>query len=572
MPGQHFVSRLVIAAVFGAMFVMAHPSFADSIRCEGTYRHHLQGVCRDDSANLYWSFTTTLVRTDANGKLLKKIDVPNHHGDLCFADGLVYVAVNLGRFNDPAGNADNWIYVYQANSLDLMLRVACPEVKHGAGGIAVHDGRFVVVGGLPEGVEENYVYEYDEKLAFVKKHTLESGYTRLGIQTATYSDGHWWFGCYGGVMLKASETMQFNGRYRFDCSLGIESIGSGKFLAASGRCVNGACDGELTPCFSRDAVQRKAEQPISHVSFGSCVKQQNPAPIFETIVAESPDLFLFVGDNIYADTTDMAEMRQKYATLAELPHFAELQRQSQVLATWDDHDYGVNDGGSEYAQKHDAQQVFVDFWRDPIDSPRRSRPGVYDARMFGVDGKRLQVILLDTRYFRGPLKKGAERRVGGPYVPDPNPSVPLLGESQWKWLAEQLRQPADLRLIVTSIQCIASDAGQETWSNLPHERTRFFRLLRECSVKNAILLSGDRHWSELSQTDAPGYPLYELTSSSLNQVHPRGTPTENRFRALDKTYHLPNYGDLTIDWEKRSVQMAIKNADGQVELQQSVSF
>ena len=126
------------------------------VACEGTYRHHLQGICTNEKEALYWSFTTTLVKTDPQGRVLKKVTVANHHGDLCHHGGKLYVAVNLGRFNDPKGNADSWVYVYDATNLSVVATHKTPEVFHGAGGIAYHDSKFIVVGGLPEGVKENY--------------------------------------------------------------------------------------------------------------------------------------------------------------------------------------------------------------------------------------------------------------------------------------------------------------------------------------------------------------------------------------------------------------------------------
>ena len=85
------------------------------------------------------------------------------------------------------------------------------------------------------------------------------------------------------------------------------------------------------------------EKPLSRILFGSCVKQDRPMPIFEKIADERPDLFIFLGDNIYADTTDMDVMREKYAKLKADAGFARLLRTCPVMATWDDHDYGAND-------------------------------------------------------------------------------------------------------------------------------------------------------------------------------------------------------------------------------------
>ena len=58
--------------------------------------------------------------------------------------------------------------------------------------------------------------------------------------------------------------------------------------------------------------------------------------------------------------------------------------------------------------------------------------------------------------------------------------------------------------------------------NFPHERERLYKLLRDTRAGGVVLLSGDRHLAELSVTDAGlGYPLFDLTSSGLNQGSPK---------------------------------------------------
>ncbi len=217
-----------------------------NVACEGTYRHHLQGICTDERDSIYWSFTTTLVKTNSKGRVQKQIEVGNHHGDLCQHEGKLYVAVNFGRFNDPEGNADSWVYVYDADDLSLLAKHETQEVFHGAGGIGWRDDRFFVVGGLPDDVPENYVYEYDADFKFVRKHIVASGHTHLGIQTAAFAHDRWWFGCYGDpkILLVTDADFKVIGKYKFDCSLGIVGVAGGRLLSASGTCQKEqGCDG-----------------------------------------------------------------------------------------------------------------------------------------------------------------------------------------------------------------------------------------------------------------------------------------------------------------------------------------
>lgn len=235
MPIKPIIPAL---ALMLAASTLAAGEYREAV-CEGAYPHHLQGVCVDGQA-IYWSFTTELVKTDLDGKLLKKVPVASHHGDLCHRDGKLYVAVNLGKFNDPKGNADSWVYVYNAADLSFVAKHATPEVFHGAGGMDHRDGHFFVVGGLPGDVQENYVYEYDGDFRFVKRHEIPSGQTHLGIQTAAFANGRWWFGCYGNpilvngpaILLVTDPDFKMIGRYEFNCSVGIVGLPDGRFLVA----------------------------------------------------------------------------------------------------------------------------------------------------------------------------------------------------------------------------------------------------------------------------------------------------------------------------------------------------
>ena len=319
----------------------------------------------------------------------------------------------------------------------------------------------------------------------------------------------------------------------------------------------------------------RGQAPIADIVLGSCLKQVDHPMLARTLTLPM-DLFLFLGDNIYADTRDMTVMRAKYDALKASRFFQELRRRGPVLATWDDHDFGANDAGAEYPLRRESQAEFLRWLDEPADSPRWRRDGVYDARVLGPAGRRVQVILLDTRFFRGPLRRAAQGEpvlVGGPYRPQTDRSVTLLGEAQWRWLEEQLRQPAELRLVASSIQFVSEFSGAEAWANLPHEKQRLLDLLRDTRAAGVLFVSGDRHWCELSRMDGPtGYPLYDLTVSALTEKHPRGTPSENQYRALPQTYHDVNAGHMHIDWAAADprVTWRIVDVTGRTQLEHGV--
>lgn len=312
-----------------------------------------------------------------------------------------------------------------------------------------------------------------------------------------------------------------------------------------------------------------APTTVSKIVFGSCADQNKPCPVWDTIVEAKPDLLLLLGDNIYADIeqgrlkpSNPEKMAQCYKELATLSAFAKLRESTYMLATWDDHDYGNNDAGEEWVHKDDAQKQFLDFFGVPADSPRRDRTGVYHAETFGPEGKRVQVIMLDGRYHRSPIRK-ADRRLPGtgitPYLPNTDAGATMLGEEQWKWLEEQLKQPAEVRIIGSGIQVVSEDHPFEKWANMPSERARLYKLLRETHTSGVIILSGDRHLGEISvDTKSIGYPLYDITSSGFNQGSANyRDPEVNKQRVAAMPWGN-NFGVVQIDWSAKDPLIALQ--------------
>ncbi|MDG2125059.1 MAG: alkaline phosphatase D family protein [Verrucomicrobiales bacterium] len=311
-----------------------------------------------------------------------------------------------------------------------------------------------------------------------------------------------------------------------------------------------------------------ADDVPSVVAFGSCAKESAKQPIWEAVVAKDPGLFLFLGDNIYGDTDDMDVMRAKYAKLGAIAGYQKVKARCRVLATWDDHDFGRNDAGAEYEHKVGSQKELLRFFEEPEDSPRWKREGVYGDWMFdGGEGRRLQVILLDTRYFRSRMvrvDKEKEKENYGPYTRNEAVGATVLGGAQWAWLEEVLKKPADLRLVGTSIQAVPDGHGWEKWGNFPAERERLFGLVKKTRANGVVLLSGDRHLGEISVLAAEagvGYPLYEVTSSGLTQAGGGRYEEPNEWR-VNEIYRSRNFGTVRVDWDRGRVKLELWDVGG----------
>jgi len=321
-------------------------------------------------------------------------------------------------------------------------------------------------------------------------------------------------------------------------------------------------------------IAADTEQALTRIAFGSCCHQDKEQPIWDRVNAWNPELFIFLGDNIYGDTVDMALMRAKYGKLAAKPGFRALRRQSRIVATWDDHDYGMNDAGYEYPKKQESKALFLEFWNEPADSPRRSREGIYTSYMFGPEGRRVQVILPDNRTFRSPLMgMTVEPEGAGNYLVNPDPKATMLGAAQWDWLEEELRKPADFRILASSTQVLADAPGYEAWINFQADHQRLLDLIDFAGVENLVMISGDTHYAELSRlTENVPYPLYDLTSSGLTQVWESFGPNRNR---IAKAPLAPNFGRIAIDWDAKDgagrpdphMTMEVQMLDGSIAIQ-----
>jgi alkaline phosphatase D len=272
-----------------------------------------------------------------------------------------------------------------------------------------------------------------------------------------------------------------------------------------------------------------------------------------------------MGDNIYGDSRVMDTLRAKYARQNANLDYQVLKASTPIIGVWDDHDYGINDGGKNFVQKKESRDLMFDFVGIPAQAPERKREGGYTSHTFGKGDQQVKVILLDVRYFRDTLMR--ENRV---YQANPNGQV--LGEEQWKWLEKELSQSkAKVNFIVSGSQFLPTEHAYEKWANFPKERERMLQLIASSGVQTPILLSGDRHIAEIMKLEEERFPmgLYEVTSSGMTHTWSGIAEEKNSLRVSELIAKL-NYGLATIDWESKQVVMEIKGENGRVYTQQVI--
>jgi alkaline phosphatase D len=304
---------------------------------------------------------------------------------------------------------------------------------------------------------------------------------------------------------------------------------------------------------------------LERIAFGSCNREYKPQPLWNAIRECKPDLWIWLGDIVYGSAKNLPDLERRYRTEKEQPDYKSLREQCRVLGVWDDNDYGVADGGKNNPNKVECQRLLLDFLDEPLQSPRRKQAGVFASYSFGPPGKRVEIILLDGRYYRDAPGRHAD----------------MLGPEQWQWLEAQLtNSDADVHLIGSGIQVIASQHPYEKWADFPASQARLFSLIARSGARNVIFLSGDRHLGEISRlTDPPlMQPLYDITSSGMthhaqdNLFH-SFTHEANRFRCGNNFVDL-NFGLIEFDWEasRPRVKMEIRDAQNVVHVQESVNL
>jgi alkaline phosphatase D len=311
----------------------------------------------------------------------------------------------------------------------------------------------------------------------------------------------------------------------------------------------------------RSQTNKKTSDVDLVIAFGSCNKQNFENKLWDDVLANAPSYWIWGGDIIYSDTDNMSLMSEHYNLQLKQKGYAAIRKNTIVHGTWDDHDYGLNDGGEEFAVKDESQQLLLDFLEVPQNHERRKRKGVYYSDDINTPKGSVKLIVLDTRYFRTGLTQSSNPDLR--YEPNPYGEGTTLGAAQWTWLEHELNDSdADFNLIVSSIQVLSMEHGYEKWGNMPHEVDKLYSVITNSKAKGVLILSGDRHISEFSKTEISdlNYPLIDFTSSGLTHSYSEFTDEPNVNRVANVVTEL-SFGILKFNFKSKTVTMQMRGDD-----------
>ncbi len=274
------------------------------------------------------------------------------------------------------------------------------------------------------------------------------------------------------------------------------------------------------------------------VGFGSCARTAKDPhqPIWQVVRDKGPDLFFWLGDNIYGDTLYRTFLEEEWQYQRRVPLLQPILRSTPQLATWDDHDYGLNGHDRENPIKEMALDVFKNYWANPAYG-LADAPGVFFHYAYGG----VDFFFLDGRTYRDPA------------TVEDGPGKTFLGPAQLAWLQNGLQNSdAPFKVIICgSGWTTLKGPHEDTWGSALTERNALFNFIRDKNINGVVLLSGDTHQAELNcipWSNHGGYDLYEMVSSPLAQ----GTSSKIQ-RQIDEIYirefyqDAPNFGYLSFD-------------------------
>ncbi|GAB5367313.1 hypothetical protein AAMO2058_001219700 [Amorphochlora amoebiformis] len=352
------------------------------------------------------------------------------------------------------------------------------------------------------------------------------------------------------------------------------------------------------PAEGENRVPRGSKRGESQkITFGSCNKPWKPQPLWEKILAEESQAFMWTGDAVYTNGSDIEDLEKAITQQLNHPDYQTLIKSGiEIIGAVDDHDYGVNDAGKDVEKRSERIKAYGEFLhrsnlksrKDAVDYIKQD--GLYSTYTLKENnGERTaKVIMLDSRTQREPYMWHLPSFIMNHRIPvifrffGPINTIlrllsssvqalyqdltgndvagEMLGESQWGWLEDNLRDSdASFHVIISGVQVWTSNPLVESWGHFPRSRKRLAALLEKYKPKGVIFISGDVHFAELISGVTLNETV-ELTCSGLTHyffqqylVGPLGEYVISHYRthrAKEEDVYTGgiNYGLLSFNW------------------------
>lgn len=308
--------------------------------------------------------------------------------------------------------------------------------------------------------------------------------------------------------------------------------------------------------------QKRSDPPGFTFALGSCAYINDPSlgaarsggdyGIFEQIYEKKPEMMLWMGDNIYMMPPDFysrAGMSKRYQQSRALKELQPLFANVPQYAIWDDHDYGGDNGDRTYRMREDSLATFKNYWPNPsFGLP--NVPGVFTR----FEKSDVEFFLTDNRYHRAPNAFA-------------DPQRDFFGAGQWQWLKESLSSSqATFKFVVLGNETLNTLTPSENMYQYTQAYADFLGWLESANIPGIVLLSGDRHHTELLKLEREGtYPLYEWCVSPLTSKAYAPYPVEQNLpiRVPGSLYSERNFGMIEVTGPPTDRQLVLKRYNTQ---------
>ena len=237
----------------------------------------------------------------------------------------------------------------------------------------------------------------------------------------------------------------------------------------------------------------------------SCMNDRYPGrqgAMWRAVEQSNPDFVFFVGDACYADQRSEGGEGGTWKRHLETRRLLDVfrwQRLKPILATWDDHDFGVNNGDGTFNLKFATKQLFEAMFGSAVTGARSLGPGV--SSVVEIAGQRF--FFMDDR-----TERNLDALSGH------------WGSTQEEWFFSKLHESEKPAWVMNGSQFFGGPWSKEAFNSRHADQlNRVLERLKKASAPVAFA-SGDVHFSEVIRLEPEliGYETYELTSSSIHSI------------------------------------------------------